>query len=124
MWIPHDAAEIEAAAHRGDLEETSTFDAKADLPERKKNASLAVDVAAMSTDGGALLYGVAEDEHKQPTIPQPIALAGAADRVAQIVQTSITEVPHIEFREYPALATPLRAICSCSCRSPRAPRIR
>ncbi len=100
MWIPQNAAEIEEAARRGDLEETASFDAKAELPVPKKNASLAVDVAAMSTDGGALLYGIAEDEHKQPTCPQPISLVGAADRVAQIVQTSIAEVPYFEPREY------------------------
>src|SRR3954453_2576117 len=102
MWIPNDTAEIERAARAGDLSETPSFDAKADLPQPKKNADLATDVAAMATDGGVLLYGVAEDEHKRPTIPKPIPLAGAADRIGQIVSTSIAEVPYIEApREYP-----------------------
>jgi uncharacterized protein (DUF1330 family) len=101
MWIPESAEQIEEAARRGDLRETPSFDAKADLPAPKKNVSLAVDVAAMSTDGGVLLYGIAEDEHKQPTIPQPITLAGAPERVAQIVQTSIAEVPFIEQHPFP-----------------------
>jgi hypothetical protein len=49
MWIPRDTTEIEDAAKRGDLEETASFDAKADLPQTaKKNVTLAVDVAAMS----------------------------------------------------------------------------
>lgn len=100
MWIPGDAAEIERAARAGELVETPTFDAKADLPAPTKNASLAVDVAAMSTDGGVLLYGVGEDEHGQPTVPLPIALAGAADRIGQIVATSISEVPYIDVRTY------------------------
>ncbi len=101
MWIPGDAAEIERAARAGELVETPTFDAKADLPAPTKNASLAVDVAAMSTDGGVLLYGIGEDEHGQPTVPLPIGLAGAGDRIGQIVATSISEVPYIDVRAYP-----------------------
>jgi hypothetical protein len=55
----------------------------------------------MTTDGGVLLYGVAEDEDKRATIPRPIELAGAAERVDQIVQTSIAEAPYIDVRPYP-----------------------
>ncbi len=109
MWIPRDATDIERAAIGGELEETPGFDAKAELPQPKKNASLAsVDVAAMSTDGGSLLYGVAEDELERPTILRPFDLVGAADRVSQIVSTSITEVPYIDVREYPCDADPSR----------------
>jgi len=101
MWIPTDAQEIEAAARGGQLNETSSFDAKADLPTAKKNIDLATDVAAMATDGGVLLYGVGEDEHRNPTIPQPIVLQGAPERVSQIVSTSIAEVPSIDVRTLP-----------------------
>jgi hypothetical protein len=102
MWVPRDAAEIEQAAQSGWLEETPSFDAKRELPSTpKKNANVAEDVAAMSTDGGVLLYGIAEDEHGRPNMPQPIPLAGAADRIGQIVATSISEVPYIDVREYP-----------------------
>ena len=101
MWVPDDAAQIERAAASGNLPETSSFDAKRELPATaKKNADLAIDVAAMATDGGVLLYGVAEDEHGRPTILAPFPLAGAADRIGQIVSTSISEVPHIDVREY------------------------
>jgi hypothetical protein len=93
VWIPRDAADIERAARDGELEETPSFDAKEALPARGKNASLAVDVAAISTDGGALLYGIAEDEHERPTVPKPIPLAGAVERIDQIVSTSLAEVP-------------------------------
>jgi hypothetical protein len=44
------------ALARGDLEETASFDATVDLPVPKKNESLAVDVAAMATDGGISRY--------------------------------------------------------------------
>lgn len=65
MWIPESAAEVEEAACRGDLEETHTFDAKAALPTAKKNHDLAVDVDAMTVDGGSLLYGLGEDQNKR-----------------------------------------------------------
>src|SRR5690349_12271793 len=108
MWVPKDADEIERAARAGELPETPSFDAKADLPSAKKNSDIATDVAAMTTDGGALLYGVAEDDNERPTIPQPIMLAGAADRIGQVVSTSITEVPYIDTREYPCADDPAR----------------
>lgn len=54
MWVPRDAAEIEAAAIAGRLEETPSFDAKADLPSPKKNSDLAVDVA--NVDRGNPIY--------------------------------------------------------------------
>jgi len=101
MWIPASAAEIERAATARELRETASFDAKKTLPIPARNECLAVDVAAMSTDGGVLLYGVGEDRSGQPVTPSPIPLAGAKERVDQIVQTSIAEAPHIEIREYP-----------------------
>ncbi len=101
MWIPTDAQEIREAACAGRLAETPTFDAKASLPTENKNVELAKDVAAMATDGGVLLYGVAEDDHGQPTIPEPIPLQGTPERVGQIVSTSIAEVPFIEVQPYP-----------------------
>jgi hypothetical protein len=101
MWIPNGVEDIEAAIARGDLEETAIFDGKRDLPANpKQNSSVAIDVAAMSTAGGVLLYGVGEDENKRLTVRSPIDLAGADDRIAQIVQTSIAQVPTIQVRKY------------------------
>jgi hypothetical protein len=59
MWVPESVDALEAAARAGSLDETPSFDGKKQLPDPQKNASLAIDVAAMSTDGGVLLYGVA-----------------------------------------------------------------
>jgi hypothetical protein len=106
MWVPSSAHEIEDAARSGDLRETSSFDAKADLPQPMKNSEVAKDVAAMATNGGVLLYGVAEDEHGNPSEPQPISLAGAPERVSQIVSTSIAEVPFIDVRAFPCEEDP------------------
>ena len=77
MWIPKTAAEVQEAATRGDLEETHTFDAKSALPAPKKNHDLAVDVDAMTVDGGSLLYGLGENENSRLTVLAPVELAGA-----------------------------------------------
>jgi hypothetical protein len=99
MWIPTSEQEILLAIDTGDLIETATFDAKASLPAKGKD--LAIDVAAMATDGGSLLYGLGEDENDRPTVPQPFKLAGARERVDQIVRTSISEPPAIEVYSIP-----------------------
>jgi hypothetical protein len=102
MWVPKDASEVEDAVGRGDLEETSSFDGKLDLPMPKRNVDLAIDVAAMTTEGGALLYGIGEDDDGRLTQLGPITLDGVADRIGQIVATSIAEVPYIEVSEHPS----------------------
>jgi hypothetical protein len=124
VWIPTDAQEIEDAARGGLLVETPSFDAKADLPASKKNIELAKDVAAMATDGGVLLYGVAEDEHGNPTVPEPITLKGAPERVSQIVSTSIAEVPFIDVRPYPLADDPAHGYLAVAVpQSSRAPHM-
>jgi len=99
MWVPATEHEILAAIEAKDLVETASFDAKASLPAKGKSKDLAIDVAAMANDGGTLLYGVGEDEDCRPTVPQPFKLAGARERVDQIVPTSISESPDIEVHE-------------------------
>jgi hypothetical protein len=100
MWIPTTEQEILAAIETGDLVETASFDAKSQLPAKGKHIDLAVDVAAMTSDGGSLLYGVGEKD-RRPTVLQPFRLAGARERVDQIVRTSISEPPDIDVREIP-----------------------
>jgi hypothetical protein len=102
VWIPKSERDILVAIEAGDLDETSSFDARAALPMQGKSKDLAVDVAAMANAGGVLLYGVGEDEHGRPTIISPIKLHGAKERVDQIVRTSISEPPAIEIHEIPA----------------------
>jgi hypothetical protein len=99
MWVPKSEQEILAAIEAGDLVETAAFDAKGSLPGKGKSKDLAIDVAAMATDGGTLLYGIGEDENHRPTVPQPFSLAGARERVDQIVRTSISESPEVQVRE-------------------------
>jgi hypothetical protein len=101
MWLPRDVDEIEAAVANGQLEETHTFDGKA-LPTQSptRNRDIAVDVCAMTVDGGSLLYGVGEDNQRRLTVRTPFPLAGQRERIDQLIQTSIVEVPVVTIREY------------------------
>lgn len=98
MWIPESAAEIEAAVNSGELFESAIFDAKQEIVTK----AVAEDVAAMTTEGGVLLYGVGEDPktHRLTTL-HPFELDGECDRISRIVATSISEVPVIDPRPYP-----------------------
>jgi hypothetical protein len=123
MWVAESAEEVERAVLAGDVHEGPSLDAKRELPKTpKKNDEVAKDVAAMATDGGVILYGVDEDEEGHATVLTPIELAGAAERVALIVSTSIAEVPHIETRLLPCAADPSRGyLLVIVPQSPRAP---
>ncbi len=124
MWIPKSEEEILAAIKSGDLSETATFDAKEELPAKGRSKDLAIDVAAMTNDGGTLLYGVGEDEHRRLTIPNPFELAGAAERVDQIVRNCISEPPTIEVQPIPTEASPgMGYLVVAIPLSPRAPHM-
>jgi hypothetical protein len=81
------------------LVETASFNAKSQLPAKGKSIDLAVDVAAMTSDGGTLLYGVGEDEDRRLTVPQPFRLADARERVDQICRLHLGSSQHL--REIP-----------------------
>jgi hypothetical protein len=124
MWIPKSEQDILSAIDAGDLSETANFDGKSALPGKGKGKDLALDVAAMSADGGTLLYGVAEDENERLTVPQPFKLAGVRERVDQIVRTSISEPLTIEVHTIPTDNDPsLGYLVIAVPPSPRAPHM-
>jgi hypothetical protein len=106
MWQPTSADEIEAAVSDGRLLEGPNFDVKAQLPP--KNDELAKDVAAMTVDGGILLYGVGEDAQRKPTVAAPIDLQGVPETIDQIVQTSIAPPPVIRVHVHPTAEDPTK----------------
>ena len=95
MWRPENTEQFEAAVEVGTLEERHDFDAKRQLPRSGKE--LAKDIAEMTTDGGSLVYGVEEDDDGRPRVLAPIELNGAAERIDQVAQTSISGTFEIEF---------------------------
>ena len=62
MWSPRTAAEVFTAISDGSLpHEAASFEVKAQLSVKGKNSEIAVDVAAMATYGGVIIYGIEED---------------------------------------------------------------
>lgn len=100
MWVPESAEQISEFAEENEINETASFDAKA--PDALNSTKeMAKDIAAMSTEGGVILYGVGEDEHGNPTVPQPFELKGTEERISNAVQTCIQPPPQIEVIPFP-----------------------
>jgi hypothetical protein len=95
MWEPENVKQFETTVGEGALGERHDFDAKRQLP--KSNKELAKDIAAMTTDGGQLVYGVGEDENGQPRLLKPFKLDGAAERIDQVAQNSVSGNPRLYF---------------------------
>lgn len=92
MWIPQNEQDIITATTNGSLEETITFDAKREISS--KNVDLAKDVSAMAnTSGGSIVFGIGEDSNKRLTILAPFELKGQREKIDQVIQTSISEIP-------------------------------
>lgn len=99
MWIPKSEAEIKRAIENGTTDETAIFEAKVLPRAGKDNDKLAADIAALTLQGGTLLYGLNEDEHGRPTILAPFELNGVPERIMQVIQTLVYETPYVEFRQ-------------------------
>jgi hypothetical protein len=98
MWIPASLVELESLVVQGVLEESAFLDFKRELSDKSKD--IARDVAAMANEGGVLIIGVGEDEHGRPTILNPVQLVGEAERVTNILRSSVSDPPTIEFRTF------------------------
>ncbi|MGO9961834.1 MAG: helix-turn-helix domain-containing protein [Acidimicrobiales bacterium] len=102
MWRPHSTEQVLEAITDGHLpHESASFEVKASLPVRQNNSDIAVDVAAMSTDGGLIIYGILEDKVKVTFSASPIDLSGAKDRISDVVTSSIQEPVEFEVQLYP-----------------------
>lgn len=108
------------AINAGDLRETASFDAKMGLPPPGRNKDLAKDICAMTVDGGVLLYGLGGEDPTRPDTLTPFNLAGAAERIDQVVQTGIRESPAIRSVTSKARRIPRAAFSSSWCRRRRA----
>ena len=109
MWVPKTTAELERAAGEPlGIQESVNCDCKLELPAPHKNRDLAADVAAMANEGGVLVYGVGEDSQGRAKVLNPFTLAGAAERVDQIVQTGTEEPVYVVIHRRPLNADPDR----------------
>jgi hypothetical protein len=86
MWIPKAYGDLELAL--GVQIESESLDFKSALPTGQKARDLAKDAAAMSLAGGVIVVGLEEQEGVASAI-SPIELAGAVERVQQIVDAHV-----------------------------------
>lgn len=92
VWSPSSAADLISAIQGRWLPyESAAFEVKKQLPAPNKNSDIAIDVAAMATDGGVIIYGVLEDKENVTFSATPIALAGVKDRISNIVAAYVRE---------------------------------
>ena len=102
VWIPATAVELRQALLDGTLpHESSVYEYKQQLPHSSKNSDIAVDVSAMTVDGGVIIYGVAEDKVAATFSAHPIPLAGQLERISSTVAASVMEVPPFDVKLLP-----------------------
>jgi hypothetical protein len=98
-WIPKTSDELLQALADGTLpHETAYYEYKQQLPHSSKNSDIAVDVSAMTVEGGVIVYGVAEDKSKVTFTPHPIGLSGVQDRISNTVVANVRERPAFNVR--------------------------
>jgi hypothetical protein len=123
MWIPDSTEQIIRLAKNGELHETASFDAK-DPDALESTKEIAKDIAAMSTEGGVLLYGVGEDDNGEPTVLSPFELQGMREKIANVVQTCIQPPPQVRIKPFRLDENPSRGFLSVEVpRSPEAPHM-
>jgi hypothetical protein len=125
MWMPKTADELIQALGDGTLpHESAYYEYKQQLPHSTKNSDIAVDVSAMTVDGGVIIYGVAEDKAKVTFTPHPIDLAGLQDRISNTVVANVRERPAFDVRllQLPVDATKGFVLVEVPA-SPRAPHM-
>jgi len=91
VWIPRSFDEVVNVL--GSATETGQLDFKEELG---RNQEVAKDIAAMTIDGGVLLYGIHETNRGIGDKLAPIAVSGTPERIQQIAASSIRPVPVIE----------------------------
>ncbi len=94
MWIPQSAVELLAGLPN--VVEGPALEFKQKLPDPGKNEDIAVDVAAMTTDGGMIIYGVAEDKVLRTFSATPVLLDGVVERVTNVVKSRVAGSPSFD----------------------------
>jgi hypothetical protein len=109
MWIPGSAEQlIEAIAEARLAPESASYEYKVALPASSANKDIAIDVAAMATDGGLIIYGVGENGRGVTFSAEPIDLTGVKDRISDVVTSQIKERFDFDIRPLPLSGDPSR----------------
>jgi hypothetical protein len=92
MWVPRSLEELRAGL-AARVHEAGSVEFKRELPGSSKTSDIAVDVAAMAAEGGTVVYGLTEDKETGTFTEAPIPLKGAIERINNVVQSGVREVP-------------------------------
>lgn len=93
MWRPRNWTEVEAL--KGVVEETPSLDFKKAVTP--KNDDIASDIAAMTVNGGVLIYGVDENKETRVASDVPrVPLNGLEERLRSIAGSRITPTPSFD----------------------------
>lgn len=102
MWVPNTAAELEEAIANNALPpESATYEYKQQLPPTGKNTDIAIDVSAMTVEGGVIIYGVGENKQAASFFSAPIQLQGVVERISQTIESNLKERPDFLARPLP-----------------------
>lgn len=107
MRLPRTAPELEEAITNNTLPpESASYEYKQQLPPTGKNTDIAIDVSAMTVNGGVIIYGVGENQQTASFFSAPIQLQGAVERVSQTIESNVKERPDFTARPLPIDGTP------------------
>jgi hypothetical protein len=107
MWVPKTAADLEAAVAGNTLPpESASYEYKQQLPPTGQNVDIAIDVSAMTVDGGVIIYGVGENKATASFFSAPIQLQTAVGRISQTVESNVKERPEFYARPLPIEGRP------------------
>lgn len=123
MWVPRTAAELEEAIANNTLPpESASYEYKQQLPPPGKNADIALDVSAMTVDGGVIIYGVGENKAAASFFSAPLQLQGVVERISQTIESNVKERPDFTARPLPIDGKPGEGYvvveCPASVRAP------
>jgi hypothetical protein len=104
VWRPRDYGEVQTAI--GVVAEDSQLDFKSAYSKPDETAK---DIAAMTVEGGVVAYGIDEQGGVAVALPN-VVLAGAKERIQQIVDTRIRPVPTVEIDVFPATSGGLEGV--------------
>lgn len=92
MWQPETWSDLQALI--GQAEESPSLEFKRAVTA--DNREIAKDIAAMTVDGGVILYGVDEDENNgRASAITPVKLAQVREKLIQVAGSRISPSPDI-----------------------------
>ena len=105
-WTPTSEADIQAALDQGLIGESHHLDLKEFPAGKGDNKEAARDMASFAIDGGALIYGIAEDKENRSFYRKPGPLNGMAEKLEQVARSLCDPPLTLTTEEIPSACDP------------------